>query len=78
MTCCQVDLEPLNVLGAFLVLAASAFYAAASFADCKLVIRSSGDCQRILLRLDNAIQSESQAGLITSACRVGDILLRDG
>ena len=77
MTCCQVDLEPLNVLGAFLVLEASAFYAAASFADCKLVIRS-GDCQRILLRLDNAIQSESQAGLITSACRVGDILLRDG
>lgn len=37
----QVDLEPLNILGAFLVLAASVFYAAASVGDSKLVIRSS-------------------------------------
>lgn len=37
----EVDLEPLNILGAFLVLAASVFYAAASVGDSKLVIRSS-------------------------------------
>lgn len=37
----QVDLDSLNILGAFLVLAASVFYAAASIGDSKLVIRSS-------------------------------------
>ena len=37
----EVDLDSLNILGAFLVLAASVFYAAASIGDSKLVIRSS-------------------------------------